>query len=150
MKLEKLFLELEQAIPSLESKKDSVSKASVGWQIEHALRVIMGICHTLKKSDPKEYKWSFNPKRTLLLNIGHFPRGVAKAPKPTRPVDKSDQETLKKYLAKAKSEVLTIDDLPKNSFFKHPVFNHLNLKQSQRFLVLHTFHHIKIIRDILK
>ena len=150
MKLEKLFTELEEAFPFLSHSKETVSKVNVGWQIEHALKVIIGICKTLKASEPTQYKWKLNPRRSILLTIGTFPRGVAKAPRSTRPVSPSNQKDLQNILERAKEEVTTIVHLPKNSYFEHPIFGHLNLKQSQRFLVLHTLHHIKIIRDILK
>jgi hypothetical protein len=44
----------------------------------------------------------------------------------------------------------SFNDLEKNSFFIHPLFKQLNKKQTIKFLKLHTNHHFKIIKDILK
>ena len=37
-----------------------------------------------------------------------------------------------------------------NAYFRHLIFGYLNKKRTIRFLQIHTAHHLKIIKDILK
>ena len=101
-------------------------------------------------SDPSAYKWSFNFNRTLVLSIGKIPRGRAKAPAVVQPKIDFDIETLIKHLTKVKQKVEIFNTLNKNHHFPHPYFGLLNLKPTMRFLEIHTQHHIKIMKDIIK
>ncbi len=150
MKIEALLSELESAIPQLEKINEDVSKVSVGWQIDHSFNVILAICKTIQASDPVKYEASFNLKRNLLLMIGTFPRGKAKAPKTTIPTGEITQEGLRKKLDAVKAEIPKIQSLHPDAYFYHPLFKKLNLKRTQRFMEVHTNHHLKIINDILK
>ncbi|GAB1858233.1 hypothetical protein MHTCC0001_30700 [Flavobacteriaceae bacterium MHTCC 0001] len=60
------------------------------------------------------------------------------------------EQNLVKQLNMAKSAVEKTDQLGKACHFKHFVFGTLSKKQSIRFLVTHTNHHLKITRDMLK
>jgi hypothetical protein len=51
-------------------------------------------------------------------------------------------------LQTAKNNIEKMKHLPKNAFFKHPFFDHLNKKDTYKFLQLHTIHHLKIIEEI--
>ncbi len=141
--------ELEENISNLEKFNPSVSKSTVGWQIDHSLLVLNGIASQLKKSNAKEYKWQFSLKRFLIFTTNKIPRGKARAPKAVSPDTVANEKELKERLELAKQNVLDIKLLHKNNFFYHPYFKNLNLKQTQHFLVLHTFHHLKIIREIV-
>ena len=150
MNLESLLSALEGYISKLDETNEEVSKVNVGWQIDHSLNVISSICKTVQASDPERYDASFNLKRNLLLMIGVFPRGKAKAPKVTLPVGEITKEGLHKKLEKVRSDIPKIQSLHRNAYFYHPIFKKLNLKQTQRFMAVHTNHHLKIIKDIVK
>ena len=149
MILEKEIESITNAIEHHKKQNETVSKSGVDWHIDHSLKVIIGVCGVLKKSDPKKYKWTFNFWRTIVFIVKRFPRGKAKAPKITYTNEVIEKEQLLSQLTLAKKELLEIESLPKNSHFKHPIFEVLNLKQTIKFLGLHTKHHLKITNEII-
>ena len=149
-KLSNLIDELASYIPQLEARNEAVSASSVGWQIEHSLLVISSVIDGVQRSDPSKYKWSFRPIKYLIFWRGKIPRGKAKAPKVVIPTQVATQEELFAKLAAAKNNVLKLDSFSENQFFNHPYFKDLNVKQTKKFLMIHTKHHLKIIEDILK
>lgn len=149
-KLEKLLKEFENNIPNQKIVNTKVSEASVGWHIEHALLVINGIITTTKNSNPIDYKWSFNLPRTVTFIKGDFPRGRAKAPKSVVPKTEFNIESLKNHLSETHQNLKDLQVLDAKNHFIHPMFGKLNLKQTIKFLGIHTRHHVDIINDILK
>ena len=145
-----LLLQLESHISNFEKTNPNVSNSTVGWQIDHCLLVINGIIGQIEISDPLKYqpKWTF-PK-FMVFTTGKIPRGKAKAPKVVIPTQVATQEKLIAKLAAAKNNVLKLDFFSENQFFNHPFFKDLNVKQTKKFLTIHTKHHLKIIEDILK
>jgi hypothetical protein len=145
-----LLQQLENHISNFEKTNPNVSNSTVGWQIDHCLLVINGIIGQLEISDPSKYqpKWTF-PK-FMVFTTGKIPRGKAKAPKVVIPTQVATQEELLSKLAAAKNNVLKLDTFSENQFFNHPFFKDLNVKQTKKFLTIHTKHHLKIIQDILK
>ena len=114
-------------INDLDRKNTNVSKSSVGWHIEHSLKTIDLIITACKKSDPSTYQWKFKLNRFLILDVlQKIPRGKGKAPKVVQPEG----------------------DMHENCYFFHPYFGNLNKKATEKFLALHTNHHLKIIEDI--
>ncbi len=145
-----LLHQLENHISYFEKTNPKVSNSTVGWQIDHCLLVINGIIGQLEISDPLKFqpKWTF-PK-FMVFTTGKIPRGKAKAPKVVIPTQVATQEELLAKLAAAKNNVLKLDSFSENQFFNHPFFKDLNVKQTKKFLTIHTKHHLKIIEDILK
>ena len=82
--------------------------------------------------------------------LNKIPRGKVKAPKSVQPEGTISQETLALTLKNLKHNLANWDQLDKNAYFQHPFFDELNKKATEKFLVLHTNHHFKIINDILK
>ena len=83
-KLNDLIQELENNISFLENKKERVSKATVGWHIEHSLKVLTQIIGAVEQSTPENYKRKFNLNRMIFLGLNFIPRGKARAPKRDR------------------------------------------------------------------
>ena len=149
--LDNLINQLESKITHFKTINNTVSNVSVGWQIAHSLKTIDQIVTACKNSNPSEYQWHFNFKRFLFLSIAKkFPRGKARAPKIVRPEGNINQETLTASVSKVRENLIGWKDLDKNANFPHPFFGILNKKETEKFLELHTKHHLMIITDILK
>lgn len=148
--LEKELKFIEDSIQFKERKNLKVSKATVGWHLDHSLKVLNSVLLAIKNSDPNLYIKKFNSLRFITFTFNKFPRGKAKSPKRVLPPEVIESTAIEKQLKEVKENLKFMNDLEKNHFFEHPFFNHLNKKQTIKFLGMHTNHHIKIIKDILK
>ncbi|MBF2708738.1 DUF1569 domain-containing protein [Flavobacterium soyangense] len=149
-KLHLLLEELETKIKYRDIENLSVSKSNVSWHINHTLKVLILIIETLKNSKPNEYKRSFNFKKQFVFITGVIPRGKAKAPKSVQSFDEITLDDLLLQLKNAKFSVCLLNHLNDNCNFIHSYFGVLNLKETEKFLIIHTKHHIKIINDIVQ
>ena len=150
VKLANYIKVLESHIPKYEVTNSKVSKATIGWQIDYSLKVINNVCLATQNSDPETFKNNMSFLGKLLLFLGKFPRGKAKAPKHVRPPEIIIKEDLVSQVTDAKQNIETISKLPKNAYFAYPMFGHVNTTRVVRFLEVHTKHHLKIIEDMLK
>ena len=146
--IEQLVSELENYIPQQELIKPDVSASSIGWHIEHSLLTINLIVDTVKRSDPKDYKWSFNLWRTIIMMTKNIPRGRARSPKMVRPTETFNANTLLDHVNKTRQQIRILETCVTDNYFVHPYFNKLNLKSTIKFIGIHTNHHLKIIKDI--
>ncbi|MCB9231003.1 MAG: hypothetical protein H6581_05050 [Bacteroidia bacterium] len=150
MLLEKEIKELRKMLPFADRQKPSVSAVGIDWQIDHSCRVILSIIKAITTSDPATYKWQFRIWRIILLPMGWFPRGRARAPRAVTAKEEITNENLLSLLDAVEQKLGQLDDLDPKSYFMHPYFGPMNLKNTQKFLRLHTRHHLKIMYDILK
>ena len=127
-----------------------VSSKGIDWHLDHSLKVIISVCRAVQKSTPSSYKWKFNSIRVVVFLVSYFPRGKGKSPKQVLPPEIILKEDISNQIALAKESLNNTLNLPSKSNFKHPYFGVLNLKQTQKFLRLHTKHHLKICADIIK
>jgi hypothetical protein len=148
--LKNCITQLELGIPQFEKQNLSVSYSNVGWHIEHSLMVFNSIIETTSKSNPKDYKWSFNLKRMVIFAKEKIPRGIAKAPRSVLPKMDYTRESLLNHLEKAKVKLEELIKMDHQLFFNHPGFGNLRLKQTIKFLAIHTKHHLDIIKEILE
>ena len=149
--LHRLLDQLESDISSFDKVNLAVSSGSVGWHMAHSLKTIDQIVTACKHSNPTEYQWHFNFKRFLIMSVAKkIPRGKARAPKIVRPEGDIDTKSLALSLEKVRENIMDWKSLDKNVHFPHPFFGVLNKKETEHFLVLHTKHHLMIIKDILK
>ena len=147
--LESLLNKLEHHIPNSESINLQVSQTTVGWQIEHSLLTINGIVSAVQKSNPKDYNWKFSLMKLIILATKKIPRGKAKAPKVVVPKALINNDDLQEHLSKTRDAIKLLEMVSKDRFFEHPYFGKLKLKETIRFLEIHTDHHLNIIEDIV-
>ena len=148
--LNKYLNEIEKVIPFKDKRNSNISKSDVGWQLDHTLKVMNAVSSVLIKTNPNKYKRDFNFMRMVLFPINYIPRGSAKAPKVVLPPEIISEGSLKDQLQMAKQNIKLLEPLPKNSHFIHHVFGMLSKRQTLYFLGMHTKHHLKIVRDILR
>jgi hypothetical protein len=148
--LDNILHKLATYIPDHNQSNQAISEVAVGWHIEHSLLVIKQITSTVAQSEPKLYKYKFNLSRFFVFLSMTIPRGKAQAPKVVIPVDEITIETLQESLKNTYQAVAYLKDCQEKQYFMHPFFGLLNKKQTIQFLAIHTEHHLKIIRDILK
>lgn len=149
-KLLLLLNEFETKIAFRDRENLTVSKSSVSWQIDHTLRVINLVIETLKNAKPTGNKRKFSLLKQLVFITGIIPRGKAKAPKSVQSLNEITLNDLQLQLKNARISVSLLNHLKVNSSFNHPYFGVLNLKETEKFLIIHTKHHLKIINDIIQ
>ena len=142
--------QLQIHIPDYATTNTAVSSASVGWHIHHCLLVFTKISDALQHSDPALHKSSFNFKKLIVYTFKRIPRGRGKAPKTVQPQKSLLPNELQLEVQKAKDKTNALTQLNPTHYFEHPYFGNLNVKETILFLAIHTCHHLKIIRDILK
>jgi len=148
--LNTLLSEIEQNIPIKDKTNSKVTTSDIGWQLDHSLKVFNAVSEWTINSNPEDYERKFNFWRTVLFPIGYIPRGKVKAPKIVQPPNIILDEDLHAQLQTAKNHIDILKDLPEKAYFKHFIFGKLSKQQTFRFLQMHTNHHLKIVRDILK
>jgi hypothetical protein len=148
--LDAILPELATYIADHNQSNQAISQVAVGWHIEHSLLVIKQITATVAQSEPNLYKSKFNVKRFFVFLTKTIPRGKAQAPKVVIPVEEITVDSLQESLKNTHQAITYLKDCEENQYFMHPFFGQLNKKQTIKFLAIHTEHHLKIIRDILK
>jgi len=141
---------LEQMIDHMGLSATQVSAKGIDWHINHSFKVISIVIKALKKSDPSTFRRKYNLLRSVIFVSGKIPRGKGKAPRSVLPPEVISKEDLFLQIKEARKQLTEMKDLHADSNFKHPYFGVLNLKMAQRFLDIHTNHHLKIIREILQ
>ena len=147
-KLRKQLDELESYIPHLDARNNTISASTVGWQIEHDLLVISSVIEGVKRSDPAAYKWQFKPLKYVVFWRGVIPRGKVGAPKLVTPGEIT-QDTLQAHIALCRQRLEELEQIGAGHYFTHPFFGDLKKKETIPFLLIHTEHHLKIIREML-
>ncbi len=140
---------IEGYVPSMNIRNPNISVASVGWHLDHSLKVINRISESIKSSNPNDFKKDFNIKRSILFILCYIPRKRGKCPKSTTPPNNILIADLKAQINVSRAHLGQIAMLDKNTHFKHFIFGNLSKVNTLRFLEMHTRHHLKIVRDIL-
>lgn len=148
--IQKQLQQIQATIPHLTITNNTISKASVGWHLEHILTTINVIIQAVKKSDASTYKKTFSFPRLMVLTFKKIPRGKAKAPSSVLPQNDITTNSLTNHVALTQQKLAELNNLQLNNYFNHPYFGHINLKPTIKFLAIHTQHHLNIVNDILK
>lgn len=129
---------------------DQVSKSTVGWHLDHVLLVIGSIYKQLESSDSSKYQRKFNKIRTLVFTLNGIPRGRGKSPDRVYAKEDVSKEEIIDRLKEVKATLTKFDSLPNGVYFDHPYFGMLTRAETKKFVKIHTNHHLKIVKDILK
>ena len=149
-KLLQVLNDFEKQAPLYLNNNKMVSEANVGWHIMHSCLVITSITDAIMKSDPSLYNKKFSWKAFFVLLFNKIPRGKAKAPSFTQPASEVSSDMVLQQIADARKSAELLLTFNKNKYFTHPIFGDLQLPTAIRFLYVHSYHHEKIIRDILQ
>ncbi|MGB4446745.1 MAG: DUF1569 domain-containing protein [Cloacibacterium sp.] len=141
--------EIENLKPFSHKNAPEISEASIGWHLEHSLLVISRILEGLPLSHPEKYQPKFSLAKFMVMTSGYIPRKKGKAPKFTIPTSENFLENIDNYLNSVRENLQMIKNLPSQSYIEHPYFGHLDVKQTLKFLKIHTQHHLKIAKEIL-
>ena len=147
-KILKQLAELSTFIPRSEEENLTISNANIGWQIDHSLRVANQVIAALVRSNPEEYKPSFNWRKHFVFFTQRIPRGKVNAPAGILPTEEITKSSLNLSVEQARANVQLLEQMPPNHFFTHPFFGQVNVRETKVFIQIHTEHHLKIIRDI--
>lgn len=147
--LSKQLKELESYIIYRDSLNIKVSEVPVAWHIDHAIITINKIHKALDTSNVNNYKKQFNFGRFMMFTMNKIPRGKAESPNIVRPEKIIITDSIFSHLNRAHQNIDRFKNLSKKAHFTHPYIGMLNKKQAKKFLLIHTEHHLKIIRDIL-
>ncbi len=99
-------------------------------------------------SKPEQYRRKFNWWRLIIFTRGKFPDGKAETLNYVFTDETICIKDIYVRLRNASEQLKKIKKLPKNAHINHPYFGMINLKQSVKFLEIHTKYHLKIIKDI--
>jgi hypothetical protein len=141
--------EMQALSEKWEVKNPNISAESVGWHLLHNLHVINGVVAGLAASDPSAYAPKHYWTKWIILLTKKIPRGKARAPKSAMP-GQLDKAELDAALDRASLSVLNLLNQSPKQYFTHPMFGDLNTRLTTRFLWIHTEHHLKIVRDMLR
>ncbi len=141
---------LESYLPYSKSIDTNISKANVAWHLDHSLKVINAVAKSMKESDPALFRNNFSFLGKIFFKLGFFPRGKVKAPTYVKPPKVILDTAIVSQLAEARKHIKEIKGLEENAYFRHPLFGHIHTKRVFRFMDMHTNHHLKIVKSILK
>lgn len=149
--LQKEFDQLEFYLKKGNIVEPSVSQKGIYWHVDHCLRILEGIPEMMRQSDKKDYQPKSSLMKFVVMTFGWIPRGKGKSPKNVLPdEEKLDAQSIDRRSDQAFHQVVSIHKLPEWSYMRHPLFGSLNKDEAIKFLGIHTRHHLKIMRDIVK
>jgi len=149
-KLNSLLDKFEAQIVNYSKSNQTISEGNVGWHIVHSCLVINSVCAAVIKSDATKFIKKFSIKAFFVLLFNAIPRGKAKAPSFTVPSEELNPASILQSIEASRKNIEALSKACKNQFFTHPFFGDLNTANTFKFLAVHTHHHLKIIKDILK
>ncbi|MEO8215528.1 MAG: DinB family protein [Acidobacteriota bacterium] len=150
--LEQILSLTERSDTDLNIPRESVSAWSPAEHLDHSLKVCSGILESVITAEPVKSR-PITLVGRIVLFIGVIPRGRGRAPERYTPVRASGEEirhsagVVGELVRRAAGSPLGASRAP---VVRHPVFGGLSVGQTLRFAEIHTAHHMKIVRDILR
>jgi hypothetical protein len=149
--LQKEFDQLEHYFKQGDILNLAVSKKGIYWHVDHSYRILEGVPEILRASEKEDFKPKSNLMKWVIMTFKWIPRGKGKSPKNVLP----DEAHLSKEEIAIRADhayhlINTIPEMPEWSHFRHPLFGSLNRDETIKFLKIHTNHHLKIMKDIVK
>ncbi|WP_082113371.1 DinB family protein [Kordia jejudonensis] len=142
--------EVASYIAVRDTKNLEVSEAPVAWHMDHIYLMVNQLHKALKYSDESNYKAESNTTRDYVFTNNTLPRGKVTAPESVTPKGTITINTLQTHYDEALATVEKLPTLAEKKHFNHPILGTMNRDETIKFLTIHTEHHLKIIRDILK
>ena len=127
-----------------------VSEAAVAWHMDHIYLMVNQLHKALQYSDESNYKADSNTTRDYVFTSNTLPRGKVTAPESVSPKGNITMNTLQMHYDEALATVEKLPTLAEKKHFNHLILGTMNRDETIKFLTIHTEHHLKIIRDILK
>lgn len=140
---------------ALAKRNDSISKWSVGEQLEHVAKVDGGIFESIGKllADPSEDPGRPIRRARMMLLVGFIPRGRGRSPEPyvARGIDPGEVRSMLEQRRQSwiEFEPRLDEVVASRSKTPHPLLGQFTAAQWVRFAQVHARHHQKIIDDIL-
>lgn len=150
MKINKILDELKTYLLHAEKSNPKISQKDVAWHIDHSLKVINTISSAIIGSNPKDYEKKFKWIKWYFFTFKIIPRGKVKAPEIVIEKNPIPMEALENQFTLARTNIAQLQKIDSNHFFVHPLLGKLNVNETLKFLPVHTQHHFKIIKDIVK
>lgn len=145
-----LMDELRSGFPKYALMRADVSAADAGWHLEHSMLVIRRAYRAVLDSDPGEFRPNYGIKTYLFFNvIKRIPRGRAKAPAAVIPAAGITEATLLQSFDKTMAAIADYEKAGAKQFFRHGLLGNLDRDRTRLLMVMHTRHHLDIIRDIV-
>ncbi len=147
--LESLVDDVATYIPGYTFSNDQISKADIGWHIEHILLTINGVISSLAQSNPANFSSQFSLLKNIVLLTNRIPRGKGRVPKVVKPQVAYTEDSLEQHIMATKEKISQLELISEDHFFEHPYFGNMKKRPTVHFLEIHTKHHINIIREIV-
>ena len=127
-----------------------VSAWSPAEHLDHSIRVTASVLKNV--ADSNEIAGGINLLGRIILLAGRIPRGRGRSPERFRGA-LTDRTALEAAITSVEQQLATNDRallLSPKVISRHPRFAGLTAEQALRFLAIHTDHHLRIVRDILR
>lgn len=140
--------EVETFIPDWQVRADSVSKWSIGQQVEHILKATSAFTVMLLRDRVSSGEHDELPLKRLFMRKKMIPRGRIESPEVALPAPDTNQKALESLLLKCRKRVSRLSEVSEDAVAMHPYLGEMTRDEIVEFLSIHLDHHLAIMRDI--
>jgi hypothetical protein len=134
---------------ALAASRAEISGWSIAEQLDHVMKVNSSVLTRIAEK-PLPLEKPINMVGRVILAIGWIPRGKGRSPKSLRGAVASRNDLIS-ATARLRSQIDALSTeliARRDPVVPHPFFGGLTAAQALRFMVVHSEHHMKIVRDI--